>query len=264
MSQSVSWKTVRSYLSAIRFFQIRSGYPDPSLSSFPRLTYVLKGIHRVTPEHKRACRLPITIHLLSVLHQAWSPPPVPFDRVMLCAACCLGFFGFLRAGEFTCSPAEVNDPPLMPDEISVDSRRNPQVVKVHLRQSKTDPFGAGCYVYLGRTSTTICPVAAILNYLSIRSSEAGPLFIFGNGAPLTRSTLVGHVREALSSRGVDATNYSGHSFRIGAATAAAQAGLSDSLIQALGRWKSSAFTTYIQTPPSKLALVAPALVSGAP
>ncbi len=40
MSQSVTWKTVRVYLSALHFFQIRAGLPDPSLSSFPHLTYM--------------------------------------------------------------------------------------------------------------------------------------------------------------------------------------------------------------------------------
>ena len=47
---------------------------------------------------------------------------------------------------------------------------------------------------------------------------------------------------------MDATNYSGHSFRIGAATTAARAGFTDSFIQTLERWKSQAFTTYLRTP----------------
>lgn len=91
---------------------------------------------------------------------------------------------------------------------------------VHLRRTKTDPYGVGCYVYLGRTNTTPCPVAAMLNYLSICSSLSGPLFLWENGTPLTRAALVTHLREALAQAGVDSSHYSGHSFRIGAATAA--------------------------------------------
>lgn len=262
MSQSVTWKTIRSYLSALRFFQIRAGYPDASLSSFPRLTYVLHGIHRVTPEYSRLHRLPITKDLLLVLYRAWSSPPVQFNHLMLWAACCLGFFGFLRAGEFTCTAAEASAPPLSHSDIAVDSRDNPQLITVHLRRTKTDPFGAGCYIYLGRTYTTPCPVAAMLNYLAARNSTSRPLFIFENGTPLTRASLVAHTREALARMGVDSSRYSGHSFRIGAATAAAEAGYSDSFIQALGRWKSSAFMTYIRTSPRQLVSVAPRLAKG--
>lgn len=261
MSQSVSWGTIRSYLSGLRFFQIRAGLPDPSFTSYPRLNYVLKGIHRLHPEHQRRHRLPITLHLLGALHRVWSAPPILYDNVMLWAACCLGFFGFLRAGEFTCTTTEASDPPLSPSDIVVDSRDNPQRITVHLRRTKTDPFGVGCHIYLGRTHTTPCPVAAVLHYLSIRPPSAGPLFLFQDGAILTRAALVSNLRTALTQVGVDSTQYAGHSFRIGAATAAARAGYSDSFIQTLGRWKSAAFMSYIRTPAEDLAAVAHTLAS---
>lgn len=256
MSQTVSWGTIRTYLSALRFFQIRAGLPDPSLSPTPRLTYVLKGIHKLSPVHQQKHRLPITMHMLRELHRIWSKPPIQHDCVMLWAACCLGFFGFLRAGEFTCTGTNCTNPPLLPSDIVVDSRTNPQLITVHLRYSKTDPFGVGCHVYLGRTNTTPCPVAAVLKYLSVRSSSPGPLFLFEDGTPLSRSALVVRLRSALTQAGINANQYSGHSFRIGAATAAAQAGYSDSFIQSLGRWKSAAFIAYIRASPTDLAAVA--------
>ena len=58
------------------FFQIQAGLPDPSLAAFPRLTYVLKEIHRTTPEHRRKHRLPITLHILRAIHGVWSTPPI--------------------------------------------------------------------------------------------------------------------------------------------------------------------------------------------
>ena len=42
---------------------------------------------------------------------------------------------------------------------------------------------------------------------------------------------------------------------------AAQQGLQDSLIKTLGRWESSAYTSYIRTPPATLCKVAKSLVS---
>ena len=70
---------------------------------------------------------------------------------------------------------------------------------------------------------------------------------------LTKCCFVELVRSALSRAGVPIASYSGHSFRSGAATVAAQAGIPDSVIQALGRWSSPAFLHYIRTPRSQLA-----------
>ena len=102
----------------------------------------------------------------------------------------------------------------------------------------------------------IIPPASVLTSVA-RISE--PMFIRENGTPLTRVYLVAAVRSALSQAGINVQGYSGHSFRIGAAAAAA--GLSDSLIQSLGRWKSSAFMTYIQTPPEQLIAVSSQLLN---
>ena len=261
VSESVGWGTIRSYLSGLRFYQITAGLPDPALASLPMLAYLLKGIRKKTPDCVRSKRLPITPDLLRKMHAVWSQGPWTFDKVMLWAACCLGFFGFMRAGEFTTTTFNTtSDAVLSVGDIGVDSRVDPKVLVVHLRHSKTDPFSAGVRLFLGRTGDVLCPVLAVLRYLALRSSEPGPLFIFNDGSPLSRTLLVTHLREALSKAGVDAKSYSGHSFIIGAASAAARAGLSDSLIQTLGRWKSSAFMAYIRTPVDDLVAVSGKLV----
>ena len=220
---------------------------------------MLKGIQRTTATRHRTPRLPITPELLSRIHTLWSASTPSFDRVMLWAAFCLGFFGFLRSGEFTSSSHEPNECILLVNDVSVDSRQNPQTLTVFLRRSKTDQFGTGTCIYLGKTGNNLCPVAAVLGYLSIRPPTQGPLFVFDDGTPLSRPLLVLHLREALSQLGINIANYSGHSFRIGAASTAAAVGFSDSFIQQLGRWKSSAFTTYIRTPVETMASASAAL-----
>ena len=60
---------------------------------------------------------------------------------------------------------------------------------------------------------------------------------------------------AISAGGIDVSAYAGYSFRIGAVTTAAACGLSDSLTKILGRWESSAYMLYIQTPQSTLCSV---------
>ena len=93
---------------------------------------------------------------------------------------------------------------------------------VFLRKSKTET-GEGTYLYLGKTGHTLCPVSAMLAYLEIRSPIPGPLFLLQDGIPLSRTHFTYHLRQAVQQAGLCPDNFSGHSFRIGAASTAANA-----------------------------------------
>ena len=167
---NIFFGTIKSYFSGIRFFQIVNGLPDPCLGSIPLLTYVLRGVQRLRPGVPRTPRQPITPTILQMLLEAWSQAPGDsrYDSVMLWAACCAGFFGFLRAGEFTCPSWRAYSPDMLsPRDISVESHDHPLVVSVHLHRSKTDPFGHGVTIHLGRTGQAICLVVALLAYLAL-------------------------------------------------------------------------------------------------
>jgi len=64
--------------------------------------------------------------------------------------------------------------------------------------------------------------------------QAGPLFQFQDGKPLTRQRFVSAVRDVLKKAGVQAGRYAGHSFQIGAVTTAAARGMEVSIIKMLG------------------------------
>jgi len=162
---------------------------------------------------------------------------------MLWAACTLCFFGFLRSGEISVPSDNCYDPGahLSLTDVAVDNLSDPSVLQVRIKASKTDPFRKGVDIFLGRTGDDICPISAMLAYVAVRGDEPGPLFRFANGKPLTRDRLVTAVRVALSAAGRSEGHYAGHSFRVGAATTAAQCGIPDSAIQTLGRWKSAAY-----------------------
>ncbi len=138
----------------------------------------------------------------------------------------------------------------------MDSRDSPSYLEVSIKASKKDVFRKGVTVVLGRMGADVCPVAAILSYMALlkpgAASHPTPFFSFSDGSPLTKERWVRELREALSSAGVKADHYAGHSFRIGAATMAATQGMLDSLIKTLGRWESAAYTLYIRTPRSTL------------
>ena len=110
------------------------------------------------------------------------------------------------------------------------------MIKVHLSFAKCDQFGKGADIYIGPSCNVICPVAATVAFTAVRGTSAG-------------------VRRALAALLLNSGNYAGHSFRIGAATAAAAAGIQDSTFQTLGRWSSAAFLTYIRAPRQELATV---------
>ncbi len=138
-------------------------------------------------------------------------------------------------------------------DVAVDSTQAPTLLKVRLKQSKTDQLRQGVDVFVGKTGCQLCPVSAVLAYMMIRGDQAGPFFKFGDKKPLTKSRFTAKIREALQAIGLPYQEFAGHSFRIGAATAAARAGIEDSTIRMLGRWSSSAFLTYIRTPRDHLA-----------
>ena len=87
---------------------------------------------------------------------------------------------------------------------------------------------------IGATNQSMSPVTALLGYLAIRPKRLGPLFIFQDGSTLLRERLVSFLRQVLSDVGVSTAQYSGHSFRIGAATTAAKLGVPNSLIKKMG------------------------------
>ena len=101
-------------------------------------------------------------------------------------------------------------------------------------------------------------------YLVARKDGPGPLFRFEDGRPLTRPRLVLEVRRALDEAGASSAGISGHSFRIGAATTAAEQGVEDSTIKDLGRWRSNAYQRYIRRDRANLAGLAEKLAREEP
>ena len=174
---------------------------------------------------------------------------------MLWSAFLLCFFGFLRSGEITIPDVSSYDPSvhLNFNDIAADNPNSPNIMQIRIKASKTDPFRHGVNIHIGRTNNSLCPVSALLNYLIARGTAPGLLFHFKDNAPLTKSKFTAKFRESLLLAGIDCTLYAGHSFRIGAASTAAAKGIEDSLIQTLGRWKSSAYLTYVRLPAENLA-----------
>ena len=237
----MSHKTIKVYIAGLRLGHILRGLPDPTQD--PVLAYTIRGIKRQQGDQPRT-RLPITISILHRLKsQLQDHPMCLVDKRMLWAAFCTAFYGFLRSAEFTCKLEKNFDP----DQALLrrDAKLQASGVLLELKTSKTDPFRHGITVLLAQTSTSTCPLSALSKYLAMTPDRSAdlPLFQFASGDFLTRAALTRIIRDLLKSN-----DYASHSFRIGAATSAAGAGIPEWLIQVLGRWSSQCYQSYIKTP----------------
>ena len=141
---------------------------------------------------------------------------------------------------------------VIPMDIAIDYPQHPSFMQVMLKGLKTDQAHQGIKLFVGRTHNDLCPVAAMLFYLSVRGFDHGPLFLTEQGLPLTRAMLVTLLKSTLLAAGIDLSQYLGHSFHIGAATMAAANGVSDMTIQTLGRCTSDARTCSTSTYHSRI------------
>ncbi len=150
--------------------QIVSGWPDPSLSSYPSLTtmpfVVCEGTAAVV-EDSLACPLHL---ILMRIYQRWSrmPPIIQSHHVMGSILPRIYWFYAVGGIHFT---SDI----LSPSDMSVDSRVSPSHVVVRLKRSKNDSFAVGS-LHLSATGLPLCLVAALLGYLAIRPVGQGPQF----------------------------------------------------------------------------------------
>ena len=119
-------------------------------------------------------------------------------------------------------------------------------LKINLKRSKTDQFGAGLIKGLPYfDNPQYCPVLSLQKWINISKINAGPLFRrFSKGSKLTGKRLtdqtVAHlIKKYLKLSGIESKNYSGHSLRSGFATSAAESGAEERSIMAMTGHKST-------------------------
>ena len=188
-------QTVKSYLAAIRNTQLSLGLPDPrEQSSLPILRRVLAGISRSRLGRgvPSRVRLPVTASLLSDIRRELVQSTHP-ERLVLWAVCSTAFFGFFRLGELLLTnPADFDSRRhLAWGDMAVDDPQAPSMVRIHLKQSKTDPFGRGADIVLGRTGGDLCPVAAVLTICGVQGLPAWPILHPVDGKTVNKTAVCG-------------------------------------------------------------------------
>ena len=119
-------------------------------------------------------------------------------------------------------------------------------LKINIKRSKTDQFGAGSTKGLPYfENSQYCPVVSIQKWIEISKINSGAIFRrFTKGSNLSEKRLTDQtvallIKEYLGLAGIDSTNYSGHSLRSGFATSAAEAGAEERTIMAMTGHKST-------------------------
>ena len=257
LARTVRHSTIKLYLSAVRNLHLSCGHGDP-LQGKLLLRKVLRGILRYQGQ-TRILRQPVTPGVLLAIQPILRTWLGERDFSMIWAAFTLAFFAFLQCSEFT-YPGTFKFRPqfdLSADCVSFHpSLACPQQMSIFLKASKTDAFRQGHTLVIACSASQVCAVTAMRNYF-LAARPRGPLFVFQSGRLLTRSVVINLLRDAARNAGVPHNSLKGHSFRIGAASTAAAAGMPDWLIKVLGRWSSDCYQLYIRTPRNVLLSAAP-------
>jgi len=239
-SPPLRYTTIRTYLSNLAAAHKDAGLEDPVAAS-DRVWRVWKGIKRTQGQNSARPRLPILPRTLGLLFASLNM--AEFNDRVFWALACTATYGLFRLGELTVTSRE--SMPLTIRNLSWFWSKAGLGFSIRLDQSKTDPWRRGVDVRI------VHPVAvsAMVAYLSSRpgATAVDPLFSWADNRSVSRSTFIPVLRKSLRLAGIDDTHYSGHSFRKGGASALAEAGAPDSVIQALGRWRSDAYKVYITT-----------------
>ena len=126
------------YLATVHSLHIDAGFLNVLLNCLG-LQRLLKGIKLVQGPVTPQC-LPVTIDHLRAIQRSLDLSTR--DHIMLCAACCLGFFGFFGAGKFTVNVPFQPSIHMTGGDLQADALVNP-------------------------TEGSVCPIRALGSYLAL-------------------------------------------------------------------------------------------------
>lgn len=237
--------TITSYLSAIGYVHKIKGYTDPTKSFL-----IHKLLTALSRRRLADLRLPITRPVLhELIRSLRHTNSSAYQRCLYSAMFLLAFYGFFRIGELAAKGADCAASVLRLQDLKfLMQHGQPQMIKIIITTFKHNTDRKPFEILIEREDTLpYCPVQALVEYCKLRGALPGPLFCQPNLAPITVYQFNTELSRCLQFCGLDTRRYKGHSFRIGAASLAADKGFSDAQIRTLGRWKSDAFKLYIRS-----------------
>ena len=244
LDKKYSNSTINSMVSAISFYHKINNLEDPTKNFV-----IIRLLKSVGFKATKVALLPLTKSLLSQVIEVFNDLLPYYDYYLMSAIFILGYQGAFRLGELVKS----NDlkHTIMLENISFIQKGDSMhlVVKMMSFKHSVEPTS----LVICEQANVLCSVRAVKNFLVLRGSTKGPLFLDCRGNPVTRDQVVSVLKTSIEKLGLDPNLFNGHSLRIGRTTDLAKDGFSALRIKQVGRWKSNAFHKYIRdssVPPS--------------
>lgn len=262
MASSVKVSSLKMYMAGVRYHQELEGWKW-RLAGDPAIRMVLRYLRRKFPSRQKAAKVPVTTGLLRKILVRLEGWPVlsrmSFDDAVFAAASVIGVSGFLRGGEFLSSAKSVR-PVLMLDKVRIRHLSMGKAVVVSIVQPKTrwwlDTVDVPCFENV--EDPVWCPVRIWSEYAALLRG-AGPAFRTCDGTPVARDWMVERTEALMRLSGIRFVSPTGEemkvkmaSWRSGGVRSAMDAGVHEELIRMLGRWRSSAWRSYLLHSTSEL------------
>lgn len=235
--------TIRTYISAIAFVHKIKQLTDHSQSLL--VTKTLQGIANKDKQNPSQPLQPITKDLLHRLVDTLpsTHPSSPYYQALLKALFLLAYHACMRAGEAVLSSHDHHT--LSYNDITRSIHLGKPVYNINFSTYKHSR-NAATMILPSADTPSYCPVLALDHYLSLRGSHPGKLFVNITRQPVDRSFFADSLKSSLAYLRIPHHSFNTHSFRIGRATQLASDQTPDTTIQNIGRWRSTAYQSYIR------------------
>ena len=193
----------------------------------------MQGISNVDKQSSNPSRKPITKDLL---HQIIDAVPYTqqnqYSILLVKELFLLSYHACMRAGEAVMSSHDQHTLSLQDvEKVMHEGYPAYHIAFTSYKHSK----GGSSFILTAARQLNYCPVKALEDYLLLRGTSPGKLFVNIFGQPLDRQYFNNALKMALLHIGMPAWEYNTHSFRIGRATQLALENAPDNTIRSVGR-----------------------------
>ena len=262
--------SLKVYLAAVRYAHINEGHAW-HLQGNETLRRILRYVKRRFASDKERLKLPVSLHIVRLMLAQLPRWPdldsLAYDDLLFACVTVVAVCGFLRGGEFLFRPGQ-SRPLLLHSHVQMQylGAHERSALVVHVPQPKAEYWRRSSFVPIfgqrrapGAAPDPFDPIL-LWRTLCRRSpcvqrAERGkplPAFHYLNGKPLEQKKMMARTLELATSAGVSLTDDRGRSlavraasWRAGGVSSAVSAGVPETVIKELGRWKSSAWERYL-------------------